>query len=216
VSYSSHRPGTWVRSSWSSNEVSNARRSTRCSRAVGDRGPVNAANRPPRLSRGSRSLGRRKPRGLRPLRDHQACGSWLMAFDHVHERPLWASSSPERGGPTIGGACRHRNLRRDAPPRRWETSSPFTTTSEKCAKVPSWEIRTFRGAPAPVPTVGGEAVSRHRYWNEPERGRALRRVRAADAVRRRGARVLPARPVISVRSSRWDQPRSGLAGEPSL
>jgi hypothetical protein len=53
-----------------------------------------------------------------------------------------------------------------------------------------------------------------RYWNEPERGghfAAFERPKLfVDEVR-----AFPARPVISVRSSGWDQPRSGLAGEPS-
>ena len=92
---------------------------------------------------------------------------------------------------------------------RWVTSS-----APSCAWMSSI-TRAFRGAPAPVPTAAEKRFLDIRFWNEPERGghsAAFERPKLfVDEVRAFFRLVR----VISVRSSGWDQPRSGLAGEPS-
>jgi len=60
-----------------------------------------------------------------------------------------------------------------------------------------------QGAPAPVPAVGGEALPRHQVLERARSRRALRRVRAALSVRRRGPGVLPAR---QMRDNFYDNP----------
>src|SRR6478736_10536872 len=48
------------------------------------------------------------------------------------------------------------------------------------------------GAPAPVATLGGEALPRHSLLERTRPRRSLRRLRTAQAIRRRGSFVLSA------------------------
>lgn len=137
-------------------------------------------------------------------------------------KPGWPTAAQQRRPPPQPIKCRTDSSPQTAVPALFRSAPPLHVHVVAPVDHDLREVRkgTFlgntdlpRSSSARVEGEGRSGSSTS-AWNEPERGGTSPRSSRRSS-RRRGARVLPARPVISVRSSGWDQPRSGLAGEPS-